>query len=226
MRKKGAVFFGSLLILLFFAVFCGCARSAAQTPASLLRALEKEAPAYTFPAEGLLYKDGVWFAFYSLHEPNDLLLTLRTDKRQTVVRAAVTAKRGSEAANRELAPFGVLLSRLLLGEDCDTDLLAAATGLALLPQTPVDIVNIYETGGDRAVLFCGAHALCFSVELRGFLKSELTEGISDSREAVSFSADGDTVSGENETDSSESENFSAESEYFSEETENFSSEIP
>ena len=218
MRKKGAVFFGSLLIFLFFAGFCGCAGSAAQTPVSLLRALGKEAPAYAFPAEELLYKDGTWFAFYSLHEPNDLLLTLRVDERQTVIRAAATAKQGSEAANRDLAPLGMLLSRLLLGGDCDTDLLAAATGLALLPQTPADIASIYETGGNRAVLFCGEHALCFSVELRGFLKSDSAEGISYSREAESFSADAEILSGENDTDSAETENFSADSENFSIET--------
>lgn len=166
MRKRTPVFSVFMLISVILSGFCACTRPAMQTPASLLRTIAAAAPAYAFSPEALIYKDGVYFAFYSLHEENDLLLSMRVDTSQQVTRAALTAKTGCEAANSDLAQFGLLLSELLLPEDCDQNRLAAATGLALLPQTPPEILNEYTWRNDRAALFCGEHALCFFVELR------------------------------------------------------------
>lgn len=233
MQKKAPVCFVFLPIVLILIFSGGCAASGDQTPASLLRALGKTDPAYAFPAESLFYKDGTYFAFYSLHEENDLLLTLRTDERRRVRRAAVTAQKGSEAAGRDLAPLGLELSRLLLGETCETDLLSVATGLALLPQTPADALNTYELHGDRAALFCGEHALCFFVELRDYGENTSEEGLFDSTEAqllssdaVSGSGDNDIVSMDSASVSAEAENSSPETEIFSSESDNFSSETP
>ena len=171
MPKKIALLLAALPVFALFAGMCGCARPAGQTPLSLLRAVAARDPAYAFPAEALFYKDGVYFAFYSLHGENDLLLSLRVNERQTVIRAAVTAKRGSEAAARDLAPLGLLLGGLLLPES-DPEALAAATGLRLLPREPAEAVSLYAAGRDRAGLFRGKNALCFFVELREYAAGE------------------------------------------------------
>ena len=165
MRKKTSLSALLLPLAVILACFCGCSVSRAETPAALLRAVAAKNPAYAFAPEDLFYKDGVYYAFYSLHAPDDLLLSLRVDETQTVVRAAVTAKTGSEAAKRDLAPLGTLVAALLLPES-DPDALAAATGLALLPDPPPDVLNEYPCGSARAVLFRGKTALSFFVELQ------------------------------------------------------------
>ena len=82
MRKKTSLSALLLPLAVILACFCGCSVSRAETPAALLGAVAAKNPAYAFAPEDLFYKDGVYYAFYSLHAPDDLLLSLRVDEKK------------------------------------------------------------------------------------------------------------------------------------------------
>ena len=191
--KKAAALFCALFLC---AALAACTREFRPSPAGLLREIEKRAPQYALADRPLYLKDGAFFTFYSLHEPDDLLLTIRTDDAQKITGVSLAAKTDSTAAKEDLQPFAVLLASVLLPE-CDLKALTAQTHLDGLPDPPEAVVNACKSGNDLAVLFRGETALCFFITYNGAAEATPAEGVfppSDeteqfSAEAENFSAD-------------------------------------
>lgn len=162
MKKRGMKRLAALGLALWAAVhvlFSGCVRSLPPSPAGLLRALEKAAPRFSFPLDGLLRSGETWYAFYSLASSNDLLLTLKTDAAGAVRRASLTAARPSEAA--ALLPFfGETLYGLLYPAG-DARAMAEKTGLSAPALTPGEQAGVFEQERWVCVLFTGEHSVSF-----------------------------------------------------------------
>ena len=190
--KKAAALFCALFLC---AALAACTREFRPSPAGLLREIEKRAPQYALADRPLYLKDGAFFIFYSLHEPDDLLLTIRTDDTRKITGVSLAAQTGSAAAKEDLQPFSVLLADVLL-PGCDLKALSAQTHLDDLPKPPDAVVNAYKSGNDLSVLFRGETALCFFITYNGAAEAPSAEEII-------------PPSGETEFFSDETENFSA-----------------
>lgn len=134
--------------------------------------IKKEAPLYAFAPEALLFRNGIYYCYYSLRDEHDLLLTLKEDERGKIDRITLTALRGSAAAAEDLPAFAAILARLLIPA-CDLQAMEKELGLQIpagpapdTGETAGSPAAFYRCGKCRAALYTGRYARCFVLETR------------------------------------------------------------
>ncbi len=147
-----------LLLCLFGTFAAGCAHSDPPGVVRLLRETGRTQPRFAFAPEDLLFGGGAYYAYYSLFEADDLLLTLNTDENGGVRRAALTVPRQAASAGA-LCDFAKTLFALLAKGDAEA--MAAALGLGAEAYAPMEQPRRFQNGHYTCVFFTGDLAASF-----------------------------------------------------------------
>lgn len=122
-KKSIIMLLGALLML-----FSGCTRSERADYSELNRRLAKEDKAFCFNENDVFFRDGVYYAFYSVLSDDDMLLTMKENDDGRLTCVSLTSS-GNEAAGEEsktvFSRFAAALTRAFVPPENAQELLKA-----------------------------------------------------------------------------------------------------
>ena len=151
-------------LLLLCVLFCmaGCHADARFGFAELNARIRAADKSFCFREDTVFFSDDVYYAYYSVQDKNDLLLTMREDADRKLDRICLTLSAASGDASDQFTSFASLLADLFI-PDCDLTALYAATGLDGA-QLFRPFTAKYTQGRYTAVMFGSSYGVCFFIQ--------------------------------------------------------------
>ena len=154
--QTGAVLLAVLLALPLF----GCVRDKRFDYSELNLRLRERSPAYGFAEADLFFADDVYYCLYTLEQPDDVLLTMRQDAEQKLVRVTLTLAAPPEDGRFDaFRQFALALAEVFI-PDADTDALRESLQLDDPAGMRQKTLCEYTQGFYSASAFAAEKAVC------------------------------------------------------------------
>ena len=127
----------ALLLLILLLDGCGVQREKRFDYSELNRRIAAASPEFAFTETGMLYSGGTYYAWYSLHAPDDLLLTMREDETGRLDRIALSCLAvAPEETQADFVSLALLLAKIFI-PDLAEDAFLSETGLGMADPPPL-----------------------------------------------------------------------------------------